>query len=122
MEHMGIKIHTMRKNKKITQAQLAEVLSVSSQSVSKWENGLSVPDISMLPIIARYFGITMDELFNYRTDALNYKERFIRFMADNGVLQFGEFRLKSGRLSPYVIDSSQYRSGRDWCSGWCNIS
>lgn len=33
--------------------------------------------------IARYFGITMDELFNYRLDALNYKERFIRFMVNN---------------------------------------
>ena len=100
MELIGTKIQTLRKNKNITQAQLAEVLAVSSQSVSKWENNLSVPDISLLPIIARFFGITMDDLFNYRLDALNYKERFIRFMADNGVLQFGEFRLQSGRLSP----------------------
>lgn len=66
MQLIGTKIHTLRKNKNITQAQLAEVLSVSSQSVSKWENNLSLPDISPLPVIARYFGITMDELFNYR--------------------------------------------------------
>jgi len=111
VEHIGLKLQMLRRNKRITQAELAEVLSVSAQSVSKWENGLSTPDISILPIIARYYGITMDELFNYRLDALNYKERFIRFMADNGVLQFGQFRLKSGRQSPYVIDSSQYRFG-----------
>ena len=89
---------------------MAEVLSVSSQSVSKWENHLSVPDISLLPIIARYFGITMDELFNYRLDALNYRERFIRFMADNGVLQFGEFQLQRGRISPYFINTGNYKS------------
>lgn len=53
----------------------------------------------------------MDELFNYKLDALNYKERFIRFMMDNGVLKFGEFYLKSGRLSPYIINSSNFRSG-----------
>jgi len=108
---IGDKIRSLRKNKQITQTQLADVLSVSSQSVSKWENHMSVPDISILPMIARYFGITMDELFNYRLDALNYKERFIRFMIDNGMLRFGEFTLKSGRVSPYLIYSGYYRTG-----------
>lgn len=102
---IGDKIRLLRKNKGITQHQLAEELSVSSQSVSKWENHVSVPDISLLPVIARYFGITMDELFSYRLDALNYKERFIRFMVNNGMLRFGEFTLNSGRVSPYMIQS-----------------
>ena len=108
---LGDKIRSLRKNKKITQAQLAEALSVSSQSVSKWENNMSVPDISVLPVIARYFGITMDELFNYRLDTLNYKERFIRFMVNNGMLQFGDFILKSGRKSPYLIHSGYNLTG-----------
>ena len=108
---IGDKIRSLRKNKNITQSQLADALSVSSQSVSKWENQLSVPDISVLPVIARYFGITMDELFNYRLDALNYKERFIRFMVNNGMLRFGEFTLKSGRKSPYLIHSGYNLTG-----------
>lgn len=110
MKSIGTKIQTLRKNKNITQAQLAEILSVSAQSVSKWENHLSAPDISLLPMIARYFCITMDELFDYRLDSLNYKERFIRFMADNGVLLFGAFELQSGRISPYLINTGNYQS------------
>ncbi len=110
MKLIGSKIQSLRKNKNLTQMDLANVFSVSPQSVSKWENNISAPDISLLPMIARYFGITMDELFDYKLDALNYRERFIRFMADNGVLQFGKFTLKSGRISPYYINTSNYKT------------
>lgn len=102
MELIGTKIQTLRKNKNMTQAQLAQVLAVSSQSVSKWENHLSAPDISLLPIIARFFGITMDELFNYRLDALNYRERFIRFIANyslSGCISYFSFGIFSPAAS-----------------------
>ncbi len=65
---IGKKIRYLRKRNHITQEQLAEVLSVSYQAVSKWENDRSTPDIDLLPIIARYFGITMDELFDYPSE------------------------------------------------------
>ena len=42
---------------------------------------------------------------------LNYKQRFIKFMVENGVLTFGEFTLKSGRKAPYFINAGKYKTG-----------
>ena len=44
--------------------------------------------------------------------ALTYKQEFIRFMVDNGVLRFGEFTLKSGRKAPYFINTGNYKTGK----------
>ena len=59
------KISRIRKEAKLTQADLADYLGVSKASVSKWETGQSYPDIEMLPKIATYFGITIDDLLGY---------------------------------------------------------
>ena len=59
---LGSNIKKYRKDRKITQEQLAEVLGVSDQAVSRWENCTTYPDIELLPTIAHYFGVTMDEL------------------------------------------------------------
>lgn len=109
MKLIGDKIRTLRKNKGLTQEKLAEALSVTAQSISKWENGLSAPDIALLPVIARFFSISIDDLFSYRLDALSHRERFICSMANQGALRFGEFRLTSGRISPYHINTNHYR-------------
>lgn len=44
--------------------------------------------------------------------AYTYKEEFIRFMVSNGVLKFGEFTLKSGRIAPYFINTGNYKTGK----------
>lgn len=62
---IGDKIRTLRKAKKLTQEQLAEYLHVSSQAVSKWETGATSPDVDTLPKLAVFFGVTMDELFDF---------------------------------------------------------
>jgi transcriptional regulator with XRE-family HTH domain len=56
------KLKELRKSKKVCQEKMAEYLGVSYQAISKWENGITSPDISLLPAIARYFGITVDAL------------------------------------------------------------
>ncbi|MCR4805652.1 MAG: helix-turn-helix domain-containing protein [Clostridia bacterium] len=57
------KIKNLRTARRITQDALAEALGVSAQAVSKWERGLAMPDVSLLPELAVYFGVTLDELF-----------------------------------------------------------
>ena len=62
---IGQKIKTKRRERDLTQEELANILGVTKAAVSKWENGESYPDITMLPQIAQLFRITMDELFDY---------------------------------------------------------
>lgn len=61
-ETLGKRIMRHRKHLGLTQEQLAEQLGVTAQAVSKWENDLSCPDITMLPKLSEIFGITTDEL------------------------------------------------------------
>lgn len=61
---IGEKIAKLRKDSNMTQEELAGMIGVSSQSVSKWETGVTMPDIMLLPIIAGVFEITLDELFS----------------------------------------------------------
>ncbi len=69
------KLKELRKSKKVSQEKLAEYLGVSYQAVSKWENGITSPDVLMLPSIARYYGITVDELLQVeQIDADRYIE------------------------------------------------
>ncbi len=62
---IGTVIYQLRKKHDVTQEQLANVIGVSVPAISKWENGISYPDITLLPIIARYFNTTIDELMSY---------------------------------------------------------
>lgn len=67
-ETIGNRIQKFRKEKGLTQEELAAQLGVSSQAVSKWENDASCPDISLLPQLCRILGITTDELLTGRND------------------------------------------------------
>lgn len=59
---IGDNLRTLRLQNKMTQEQLADRLGVSYQSVSRWENGVTYPDIEILPAIARHFSVTVDYL------------------------------------------------------------
>lgn len=62
--NIGLKIRELRKKRGITQERLAEYLNISSQAVSKWESGISQPDISFVPQLVSFFGVSADELFS----------------------------------------------------------
>ncbi len=65
---IGYKIRQMRNKAGLTQEQLATKLGISAQSISKWENEITMPDISLLPDIAETFGVSIDELFDLTTE------------------------------------------------------
>ena len=69
---LGEKIREYRKSAGIRQEDLASALGVTSQAVSRWEAVGGYPDIEMIPAIANYFHITIDELFGYESDREKY--------------------------------------------------
>ncbi len=70
---LGNKIKALRKARGITQEQLADAIGISFQAVSKWENNITLPDITLAPSLASYFGVTMDELFEFNLKEMNEK-------------------------------------------------
>ena len=72
-------LRRLRLRKGLTQERLADILGVSMQSVSRWECGNSLPDVMLLPEIARVYGVTVDDL--YRADARGYSNYAQRLLA-----------------------------------------
>ena len=70
---IGTKIKQLRFRASLTQEQLAEKLGLSAQAVSKWENSVAMPDISLLPELAGIFGVSIDDLFD-----LTVEQKFLR--------------------------------------------
>ncbi len=66
---IGNQIKSLRRQRGITQEQLAQTLNVSAQAVSKWERGAAAPDIELLPDISAFFGVSIDTLFALSDDS-----------------------------------------------------
>ena len=101
--NIGNKIKALRLKSSTTQEALAERLGVSSQSISKWENNVCAPDISLLPAISEFFGVTIDELFDLSVDQklhrienmLDYEKTCTTFLdADGGIDVTSCYRLQ----------------------------
>ena len=78
-DHFTRNLRRLRQEKHLTQEQLANILGVSVQSVSRWECGNTLPDVMLLPVIARLYGVTVDDL--YRADARGYPSYAQRLVA-----------------------------------------
>lgn len=77
-------LRRLRADKKLTQEQAAKRLGVSAQSISRWECGTTMPDIMLLPELARLYGVTIDDLFRQRPSAYdNYAQRLVASFAES---------------------------------------
>ncbi len=90
--YFGENLKKLRKSKDLTQETLADFLGMSFQAISKWERGETYPDITMLPIIANFFGVTVDSLLG--TDNIakeekikEYCEKYSRLWSEGKVAQ-----------------------------------
>ncbi|MBO7274588.1 MAG: helix-turn-helix transcriptional regulator [Clostridia bacterium] len=66
---LGKRIAALRREKGLKQDELAEKLGVSAQAVSKWENDQTCPDISLLPLLAKTLGVTVDKLLSGKQES-----------------------------------------------------
>ena len=106
---IGEKIRAKRRERDLTQEELANILGVSKAAVSKWENEESFPDITMLPQIAQIFHITMDEFFDYTLEEKplsivnEYHFGFSLDVVDRQILNYG-----------IVEECKAYKVGDTW--------
>lgn len=82
---IGSKIKQLRLRRSLTQEQLGKPLGLSSQAVSKWESGTTMPDIQLLPELSALLGVTIDELFSIadrtRMDRIENMLEDVRFLS-----------------------------------------
>ena len=88
--NLGEKIRELRRRDERTQENLADALGVTSQAVSRWEAGGSYPDMELMPSIANYFGVTIDELFGYENERTKKIDNMVRTIHDMNCQNNGE--------------------------------
>ncbi|MBQ7295242.1 MAG: helix-turn-helix transcriptional regulator [Clostridia bacterium] len=92
---MGSFLSELRKEKGITQKELAEFLNVSDKTVSHWECDKYSPDISVIPILAEFFGVTCDELLKGERNAPTYKESSFSYEPIGKESEYRKYTLKA---------------------------
>lgn len=98
--NLGKRIRELRKRDGRTQESLADALGVTSQAISRWEANGGYPDMEMIPAIANYFNISIDELFGY---CLDREEKIKRILAEtNRIFEKQGFTYYKGSMSEEV--------------------
>lgn len=99
-------IKRLRKDNGLTQEMLADVLHISPQSISKWERGDAYPDISMLPSIANYFGVTVDALLG--NDRIIAEERILQYIEEYNALTAKDQGQKALEVAKIAYEDYSY--------------
>src|SRR5690554_5856099 len=101
MNDYGNKFKSLRKNRNLTQEEVAEILGVTFQAISKWETDSAMPDISMLPIIANFFEVTTDELLG--VDITRVKQKIDKYEKEINQL-YNNWKLDDGiKLAKQIL-------------------
>ena len=113
--NIGENVLKMRKEKNITQEQLADVLCISAGAISKWETGASLPDIAILPKIADFFGVSIDKLFDFKLTESDTPENILKkvreltvgFNYDESAVKFDDIKvvIKCGEAISILTDA-----------------
>jgi len=100
-ERIGKFISELRKEKSMTQDQLAEKLGVTDKSISRWENGKTMPDLSMLTILSKELNVEISELLNGRR--MNKEELEKLRDTINNIIEYSneEKKVKTSKLNNY---------------------
>ena len=99
---MGKEIRRLRNDRGLTQEALAAAMNVSAQTVSKWECGNSIPDVQLLPELAVFFGVTIDQLFAMSPE--QQMERIENRIYEHGLFDKPEERQIEQQLLTYAED------------------
>lgn len=102
---IGASIKKLRIKNGITQHQLAECLNVSMQTISRWETSVTYPDIVMLPILAKYFHVTVDYLLNIGGNSMKTIESnrlLVREWSESDAADLFEVKQKSRHFMHYL--------------------
>ena len=125
---LGKRIAALRREKGMKQDELAEKMQISPQAVSKWENDQTCPDISVLPTLAKLFGISVDELLTGKKEAetrvvsledgAEHKNKVIHLeITDDGdkirlnfPIEFVRGLVQMGMSLPGIVENDNFRN------------
>lgn len=104
----------LRKEKQLTQEQVAEIFGVSPQAISRWETTASYPEITLLPAIASYFETTVDELLGVKKTVKKQKILYFQFCWHESANIINEY-LDNGwmikEMQTHPLDEGQHPEG-----------
>lgn len=101
IKELGIKLAELRKQKGLTQTELAEKMFITHQAISQWENGLTIPDVGSLLKLCEIFNITLNDLFNQKTED---KKEEVKHLPNDDIIRI--FAVLNGK----VIKSKEFKS------------
>ena len=87
----GERLYELRKSKNVSQEEMAELLDVSRQSISKWENDKAYPEMTRLLFMSEYFDVSLDYLMRGTEEDENRNDVSVSYKAKNMLLVWNNF-------------------------------